>query len=171
MKAVYLLALTAFVAVPLACATTASTIRDPDTGDAGAVDAARDVKPDSTKQEEEEEKEGKPDAKTEPPPNNDPPCKNTTTQVKCSTCCADEHPSGSAIYLQALVNCLCVADKCLADCESTGCMGQAPDATCQACVSANAASCQTELINSCMPVQACADFITCGTNAGCLNKP
>lgn len=136
--------------------------------DSGAHDAASVSHPDADNGGSDSDEKD-----SAPPPDKKKviPCADTSTKQACVTCCSTAHPGGASVYLQKLLSCVCVADKCQTQCASTGCAMQVPDATCQECIDTNGGTCVPEVNNVCDPVPDCVAFVTCGSDANCLGKP
>ena len=162
--------LSALVVIASACSSTAvkgivteTMSTGPDDG--GATEAAaHDASPAPAP-------ESKKDAAVAPPETSE--CGGEATQTACVTCCSNKHMDGAGTYFVALIDCMCVADKCAKDCAKTLCDPNNPqnaDATCQGCVQAKTSACAPTVKTTCQADADCVAFDACVGKSDCGGK-
>lgn len=115
---------------------------------------------------------GQDSGKTEEPPKQGE-CEAETKAQACVQCCSEKHQDGAAVYIDAVITCLCTADKCEKDCKSTLCATEPAnaDATCQACLNKAAPACQNDIGTACAANANCATYQACVDGSKCTSKP
>lgn len=118
--------------------------------------------------------------KKAPPPEDEDPapaagqCASEATFDTCLDCCVAAHPTGSDTFYGTYIDCLCLPANCATDCGLSLCdpfAPSAPDALCDACISAASASCQAPVATACSADPDCIAFDTCVGDSDCANKP
>jgi hypothetical protein len=157
----------------LACAkTVVDSVPDPETNknatvpapakDAGAKDSSTTKKPPVDNGGEDEQ----------PAPTGGQ-CANETSFDTCLDCCATAHEDGANTFYGTYIDCLCTA-ACATECSASLCdtaNPTAPDAACDACISANGTMCQSDVAAACSADPDCIAFDKCVGDSDCENKP
>lgn len=99
-------------------------------------------------------------------------CGGSATQQACVQCCAQKYQSGAAVYMGALTECLCAADKCKTECGATVCAEtqQNPDAACNTCINSKSQACASAVTTACGASPDCVKFNNCAGESKCETK-
>ena len=118
----------------------------------------------------------KPPPKDEPADDPEPTggeCSNETTFDTCLDCCTTAHEDGANTFYGTYIDCLCTT-ACASECSLSLCDAAnptAPDAACDACISANGNACQADVAAACSADPDCIAFDKCIGDSQCQTKP